>query len=341
MTALTTPAPKTAGQPTVAARPLRWLLRLHRSGLRVWAALVVLLALGLLWLGGPLTDAAAESWRQYDACHGTGPCSYYQDPILRYKDVYAYTTLALNLLPFLVAAWAGAALVGRELENGTAHLAWTQGVSPTRWLTAKLAVPAVPVAAGTSLLVLLHRLAWTAGEGRIGTADHWSAGLTLHANGPTTVALALAGLAAGALAGLLLRRTLSALPAALAATAGLRVLADTAMPHLWPADTSVTSLATGYVYDGIQVDAGLVTSSGAHIADPGCGSAPADACDALHAELDATAFYTTYHPESHYWPLQLTTAALLLAVAAAVTVTAFWLLRRSTATPRARREAAV
>ncbi|MFD7134210.1 ABC transporter permease [Streptomyces sp. NPDC059894] len=328
-------APSTAGHPGPARRHLRWLLRLHLPGLYVWTALVALLALALLWLWGPLTEAAAESWRQYNACVDYDTCAYYQEPILRYKDVYAYTTVALNALPFLVAAWSGAALVGRELEHGTAHLAWTQGLSPLRWLTLKLAVPAVLITAGTSLLVLLHRLAWTAGRGRIDTADLWYDGPTLYANGPTTVALALAGLAAGALAGLLLRRTLPALLTGLVVTTGLRLLADLAMPHLWPAVTRVTSRNTGYVYDGLEADAGLVTSSGAHIADPGCGPAFDEDCATLYDRLDVTGFYTSYHPESHHWPLQFTTAALLLAVAAALTVAAFVLLKRSTATSHA------
>ncbi|MFJ8107598.1 ABC transporter permease [Streptomyces sp. NPDC096132] len=314
----------------------RWLLRLHRPALYVWLGTVVVLAAGLLWLWGPLTDASAAAWRQYRTDCGDGAtCTYDQNAIVRYKSVYNYTTLALTALPFVVAAWAGAALFGRELEQGTAHLAWTQGLSPTRWLATKLAVPAALVATGTGLLVTLHRLMWAAGDGRIDTAKPWHDNLTLHTNGPTTVAFALTGLAAGALAGLLLRRTLPALMLALGAVAAVRVLAAQALPHLWPGVTKISGLRTGPNGAGLEFDSGLVTSDGAHIPDPGCGVVLAahDACDTLYAKLDATGFYATYHPESHYWALQLTTTALVLAVAAALTVAAFTLLRRSTATP--------
>ncbi|GKQ36947.1 ABC transporter permease subunit, partial [Streptomyces sp. A012304] len=314
---------------TPAPHLLRWLYRLHRPAFVLWTGLVALLALALLALWGPLTDAAAEGWRQYDACRQDGRCRYDQDAILRYKDVYTYTTFALNALPFLVAAWSGAALVGRELEHGTARLAWTQGISPIRWLTAKLAVPAVLLTAGTSLLVALHHLAWRAGQGRIDTAKSWYDDPTLHANGPTTVAFVLVGLAAGALAGLVLRRTLPALVLALGLAAAVRFLAGLAMPHLWPGVTRVTSLATGYVHSGIHVESGLVTSTGAHISDPGCGPLSVEACDARYAELDATGFYATYHPPSHYWPLQLTTTALVLTIATALALTAFLLLRNA------------
>ncbi|CAM5648552.1 ABC transporter permease [Streptomyces aurantiogriseus] len=343
MTALATPVAASAPQAGPTRRHLRWLLRLHRPALYAWGALVAVLVLVLLALWGPLLDSSAAAWRDYNAscAPGSEHCRYDQNAIIRYRDVYTYTTFTMNALPFLVAAWSGAALVGRELENGTARLAWTLGLSPTRWLAVKLTVPAVLIAAGTSLLVLLHRLAWEASQGRVDTAKSWYDDPTLHANGPTAVALALAGLAAGALAGLLIRRTLPALLLGLGLAFGLYLLAGLALPHLWPTVSNVTGLDTGYAYEGIEVDSGLVTSSGAHIDDPGCGTTTTDGCAELYTKLDATGFYVDYHPESHYWPLQLTTTALLLAVTVAVTAAAFVLLRRSTATSHGRREAAV
>ncbi|WP_327316132.1 ABC transporter permease [Streptomyces sp. NBC_01235] len=335
MTALALPPAASKDAPGNRPGP-RWLLRLHRPALYAWAGLVAVLAVALVWLWGPLTDSAAEGWRQYRLCDDSGPCQYDQDAIVRFKSVYMYTTGALTVLPFLVGAWAGASLFGRELEHGTAQLAWTQAVSPTRWLATKLAVPAVLVAAGTGLLVALHHLMWSAGVDRIDTTKTWYDNLTLHTNGPTTVAFALTGLAGGALAGVLLRRALPALMLTLGFVAAARVLADLAMPHLWPGVTKVTSLSTGPDGVGITIDSGLVTSTGAHIPDIGCASALPDGCAAAYEKLDATGYYATYHPESHYWPLQLTTTALLLAVAAALTVAAFVLLRRTTATtPRA------
>ncbi|MFE6827221.1 ABC transporter permease [Streptomyces sp. NPDC057690] len=325
--ALSPDSSKTAGRAPGAG----WLFRLHRPALYVWIAVVAVLAVGLLWLGGPLTDASAAAWQEYNEfCLKRGSCHYDPDAIVRYKDVYGYTTGALTALPFVVAAWAGAALFGRELEHGTAQLAWTQGLSPVRWLAVKLIVPAALVTAGTGLLVALHRLMWSAGDGRIDTAKSWYDSLTLHTNGPTTVAFALTGLTAGALGGVLLRRTLPALTLALVSVAATRFLVELVMPHLWPAVTRVSSLADGYRGSGLGVDSGLVTATGAHIADPGCGTA--SDCNTVYADLDVTGFYKTYHPESHFWPLQLTTTALVLTVAAALAVAAFVLLRRATAT---------
>ncbi|MDO0934290.1 ABC transporter permease [Streptomyces sp. DG2A-72] len=325
MTALTAPAPTPAPAPHL----LRWLIRLHRPALYIWAALLVVTAATLLWLGGPLTDDAAAAWREYRACQ-TPQCAYDQDAIILYKDVYNYATIAVLAIPFLIAAWAGASLIGRELENGTDRLAWTQSVSPARWLAAKLAAPAVLVTAGTGLLVLLHHLAWSTGEGKIDTAKPWHDSATFFAGGPVTVALALTGLLVGALAGLVLRRSLAALGAGAVAVAGLWFAVWQALPHLWPTASRLSSLRDGPSLEGMAVDYGLVTSSGDRIADPGCGGTIIPECRPVMERLDATAYYTDFHPASHYWPLQLTATAIVLVVAAAATLIAFRLVRHRT-----------
>jgi hypothetical protein len=312
-------------------RHLRGLLRLHRPALYVWTGLVVVLAALLLWLGGPLTDASAAAWQQYDACQMDPACAYDQDAILLYKDVSLYTSFGVLVLPFLVAAWAGASLIGREVETGTARLAWTQGVSPTRWLVAKLALPAALVTAGTALLALLHHLAWTAGQGRVDTAKAWYTIETLYTGGPVLVALALAGLAAGALLGLLQRRSLPALVGAVCATAVLWGATQSALPGLWPTVTQVSSLRDGPKGSGITVAEGLLTADGDRVDPQSCGSSIQPSCQELFDRLDAVGFYKDYHPASHHWPLQFMATGVLLTVAALLTVLAFRVLRHRTA----------
>jgi hypothetical protein len=322
------PAPSAAASPP---RQLRWLLRLHRPALYAWAGLVVVLAALLLWLGGPLTDASAAAWKQYNAC-AMEACAYDQDAILRYKDVLLYTSSAVLAVPFLVAVWSGASLIGRELETGTAQLAWTQGVSPTRWLAAKLTLPAALVTAGTSLLVLLNHLAWSAGRGRVDNAKSWYSFETLYGGGPVLVALALAGLAAGALLGLLLRRSLAALVGSACVTGVLWIGTFLAMPHLWPTVTRVSSLRDGPRGSGITVAEGLLTADGDRIDIPRyCGSSIDPSCGTLLDRLDAVSFYKDHHPQSHYWPLMLMATGVLFAVAALLTVLAFRVLRHRTA----------
>lgn len=312
-----------------APRQLRWLLRLHRPALLSGAAIVLLTGAALLWLGGPLTDASAAAWKQYNACGFTPSCAYDQSSILLYKDVYTYTTTAVLVVPFLVAAWAGGSLTGRETESGTVRLAWTQGVSPARWLASRLAFPAVLTAAATGLLVWLHRLARTAADGRVDTAKPWYDFATFYANGTVPVALALAGLAVGALAGLLLRRSVAALATSAAVLGALWAAVHTALPHLWPAVTEVSGLGEGPLGSGIWVGEGVLTADGDRLTAP-CRTGSIPGCHSTLADLDAVSFYRDFHPAAHYWPLHLVASGVLLLVAALAALAAFRLLRHRT-----------
>ncbi|MFE1507210.1 ABC transporter permease [Streptomyces sp. NPDC058726] len=328
-TLTTVPAESTTTGPAHAPRQVRWLIRLHRPALLAGAALVLLTGAALLWLAGPLADASATAWKQYNACAVDDRCSYDQDAILGYKDLYNYTTYAVLAVPFLVAAWAGGSLTGREMESGTARLAWTQGVSPARWLASRLAFPAALTVAATGLLALLHRLAWTAGRGRIDTALSWDHYPTFYANGTVPVALALAGLAAGVLAGLLLRRAIAALAAAAVAVGALWAAVHSALPHLWPAATRVSSLREGARGDGIWVGQGVLTVDGDQVAAP-CYTSMIPGCEASLSDVHAINFYRDFHPAAHYWPLQLVASAIVLAVAALLAYSAFRILRHRT-----------
>ncbi|MFD0224428.1 ABC transporter permease [Streptomyces hirsutus] len=330
--ALTTPAPSATGRS--APRQLRWLLRLHRPALITCAALTVLLGAALLWLAGPVTDAAAAALKEYSACDFSPPCSYDRGAVQLHTNLYTYSTFAVLVLPFLVAAWSGGSLIGREMESGTAHFAWTQGVSPARWLVSRLTFPAALTVTATGLTAWLHRRAWAAGEHRLQTSEPWDDATTFYANGTFPVALALTGLAVGVLAGLVLRRALAALATAVATIGVLWAAIHTALPSLWPSVTKVTSLQEGATGEGIWIGEGVLTADGDRLSAP-CYSGGMPSCRAALDDIGAVKFYRDFHPESHYWPLQLVASGILLVVAVLVTVAAFRLLRRRTGRTKA------
>ncbi|MEW2318280.1 ABC transporter permease [Streptomyces bauhiniae] len=309
----------------------RWTFRLHRWALAVWAALVVVGAGLLVWLAGPLMDEAARGWQQLQACQAS-VCTIDNAAMGRYSSLYDLLTDGMFLMPFLVAAWAGATLTARELESGTALLAWTQGVTPARWLASRLALPALAVTAGGGVLVALHRYAWSASEDRVGTRAGWWLLRTFYANGPALVAVCLAALALGALTGLLVPRTLPALGITVGATALLFAAVHWLMPHLWPSVTEVSRFQDGYrgLYTGVELSHGMTTRSGARVPTPECDARSMDVCRRIYEQHDGTGFYTTFHPASHFWPLQLTTTALLLLLTALLTAASFVVLRRRT-----------
>ncbi|MEV8551418.1 ABC transporter permease [Streptomyces glaucescens] len=329
MTAVTATAAPTA-PPSRGPRGLTWLmLRLHRSALWFWLMLLATAAAALLWAYGPGADAARDEFRRME-CGPTGTpslsCDYAGPAYQDYDLALAVGAGLLYLAPLLTAAWAGGALIGRELESGTARLAWTQSVPPARWLAAKLAVPAALIAAGTSALTALHRLVWASdGELREGRRE-WHHDPSYLANGPLATAHTLLGLAVGVLTGLLVRRALPALAAALAAQLALLWALTSVRPRLWPAET-VTGTEGHPGADGMIVEEGVVTAGGERIPDPAC--LEDIRCS---AGREITALYQDYHPAGHFWPLQLAETGIVLALGALAVLAAFRLLRHRTGT---------
>nr|BFF25825.1 hypothetical protein GCM10025732_37900 [Glycomyces mayteni] len=119
-----------------------------------------------LWTAAVLAAAAAYllylAWDVRDAYRTlVTECTAECDQAAHYLDDrfgLPLTLIGLLLLAGLAVfgAFWGAPLVARELEAGTHRLAWTQSVTRTRWLTAKLAVAGgVGVLLAGSLTLLL------------------------------------------------------------------------------------------------------------------------------------------------------------------------------------------
>ncbi|MFG2420304.1 hypothetical protein ACGFWD_14770 [Streptomyces sp. NPDC048448] len=309
---------------TVSGLP--WtVLRVHRPALVLWGAFVAVVAGLLVWAVEIEADRArAELARcaHHDACSVTAT--------LFYGDTIRWAGLALCFSFCAVAAWAGASLVARELESGTAQLAWTQSVSPVRWLTAKLAVPALALTLGGAVLVPLFRWVWSNNPDRLD--DGWSGFNTFVALGPATVAYALCALAVGALAGLLLGRALPALGVTLAVMLLLNQILGTFRADLWPKVTRTGVTAAGLPHRAWQLENGVLVH-GHRVANPDYGHCVGTAARIRRCAADhgITGHYAVYHPVSHFWPLHLVETGIVLAVATAATATAFRLLRRRTA----------
>ncbi|KOV95029.1 hypothetical protein [Streptomyces sp. NRRL B-3648] len=277
----------------------RTVLRLHRTALACWALFVTAVLGGLGWLGG----VSAPHIRHLEAtCAPSDLCNIpyvgwvYGERLDNVASVIGYGFLA-------VAAYAGGALIGREMETGTAQLAWTQGVTPARWLAAKLAVPALALTAGDGVLVAAFRWAWSPHRD-LRPGDDWSFGGIFLARGPATPAYALCALAVGALTALLLRRALPALAVSLGATGLLHLVLARVRPYLWPRLTRTEPHAYELDDSAWQVAQGRTAGGG---------------------------YRATYHPPSHFWPLHLMETGIVLAAAALATAAAFALVRRRTA----------
>ncbi|MFJ6697019.1 hypothetical protein ACIQM4_13255 [Streptomyces sp. NPDC091272] len=113
---------------------------------------------------------------------------------------FAFAEAVRLALPLLGGALVAGPMVADELASGTYKTAWTQSVTPARWLLAKTAVAAGVLLA---LLVPLSVLLW-----RVRVAG---AGADEPVVAVSSLAHALFTVASGALAGLLVRRAVPAM----------------------------------------------------------------------------------------------------------------------------------
>ncbi|GGT23669.1 hypothetical protein GCM10010222_76870 [Streptomyces tanashiensis] len=264
-------------------------------------------------------------------------------------DTRAYETLRLALeygsawllfLPLLVGAFVAGPLVAREFESGTYKLSLTQSVSPADWLRSKLLTATAVALLTTLALIGVFRIGWSRVSGTYGLG--WADRGSYEATGIVLFAYVLAAVAVGALVGQLIRRTLVAM-AATGLVMGVVVLVLGTFRWSFLAVKTATAPAGPTLWtpeNGLTMETGLLTSSGAHFDRLICWEEAArtpgtDATEGLWGKVEAqcqarhgvTTQYVDYHPESHFWPTQLIESGILLALAALAAFAAFRVLR--------------
>ncbi|MFE3120792.1 hypothetical protein [Streptomyces niveus] len=310
--------------------PLWVSVRLHRTPLLIAAgtvlAGVLILVAYRMWIGGVADDFAATgcvlSGDDRPDCFQ--PFRDFHDDMLAYHRVTQYGAFFLQLLPAVIGAFIAGPVVARELESGTYKLAWTQSDSPARWFASKL----LPVAAPVLLLVppLTALLAWVNASVPANSPYdplRWYQTTGYLSRGTAPLTYALLGIAVGALVGLLVRRTVPAMSVALLALGGVFLAMNRVREWLWPTRTA-TSPLDGYPSLGRAAwsrDNGLLDAAGNRLPDMNCEVS-------CQAERGAAVRYLDYHPESHFWPLQLVETGIVLVLAAACVFAAFKVLGR-------------
>ncbi|MFC8825085.1 ABC transporter permease [Streptomyces sp. NPDC057137] len=312
---------------TLTPRGPAWVaIRQNRPAL--WTALLItVLAVGCwiaarVWVGS--TGFVVSCGKGCDA--STNAAGWF-----RWAENYVAGTAIL--LPLLVAAFTAGPLIARELASGTYRLAWTQSVSPARWLAVRLACAAAVATAGTVLLVVTFRWSrsYTLSEpyASMFTSLSWDDREAFPAMGLTAVGYVLLAVAVGALAAVLVRRTLPAMAVGLVATGGVGLLFAWVRPYLWPTLTAERK-GMGAVADSSHpwiVQRGVVLADGSRMTQEECWDM-GYAKSPCGSESPDLVNFADYHPTSHLWPLQLVETGIVLLLAAACVFAAFKVLRR-------------
>jgi ABC-2 family transporter protein len=155
------------------------------------------------------------------ACVSSGNCRDVGIKIGTLDRLLELVGTGLVAVPALVGAFWGAPLIAREFESGTHRLAWTQSVTRTRWLAAKLTVVGLGSVAVSGLLSLMVTW-WSTPVDSVRT-NRFGAGMFGERN-VAPLGYAAFGFALGIVAGLLIRRTLPAMATTLAAFLAVRIV---------------------------------------------------------------------------------------------------------------------
>ena len=280
-----------------------------------------------------------------------------------YDRLYTLMQYLMLIAPGLIGIFWGAPLIGRELETGTHQLAWSQTVTRTRWLAAKLAGVGGASIAAAALLGYL--LAWWSGPlDQIAGNRFGAATFVTHDIVP--IGYAAFSFALGATLGLVLRRTLAAMAVTIAVFIGIQILMPAVVrPHLispttatFPVDQATAAHVWGFyeenggVYLGglpvppaawvlstspMEDSAGRVVPLSAHLScfhsQVSAASATGDSGPDIEQLAGCLAQYdlhedVTYQPVSHYWALQRFETGIFVALAAALSGFCFWRIRR-------------
>lgn len=316
MTAATAPAPP-AGRPQPV--PWAWLAwvtwRQHRAGLAGTTAVLGGLGLYLLITGLLIHSSPASVSSQTP------------------KIISAL----ILLLPVLIGSFTGAPLLARELETGTFRYAWTQGCGRSRLAVTKLALLAgalTAAAAAFSALFSWYIQPFIA-DGQLPALKPLVFGL----RGVAFAAWTLAAFSIAAFAGTLIRRTVPALAASLAAVAGLE-LATTFLlrPHyLAPLTTrgGVPGMPPSRLSGSSLVLSSWTTRPGGRVVNQDVINQAEGRFryspdpNALSAWLTQHHFtqWWTYQPQSRFWPFQLIEGSWLLALSVILIAVTIWLVR--------------
>jgi len=233
--------------------------------------------------------------------------------VRKFTNATQLVSIPLLAVPGFLGAITGPLLLGRELEQGTWRMAWSQTVPRTRWLITKLALVTgglVVFGAAVTALVSWYQVPLDQVSSRLQLSAYITGGLVF-----TCSLLCAFGL--GVLTGLLLRNTIGA-------------------------------MVVAYIAWEIVGAPGILLSSSLHIPGPatmrlpcrdGCPGASASSVlpvtghfgdQVLSVTRSGAQVIVSYIPAGRFWTLQFIAGGIYLLVGAAAVACAVWLLHRRT-----------
>jgi hypothetical protein len=334
--------------------------RQHRAQAAVGAVVFAAVATGLL-IVGTVARIRARSLDLPACLSAQRDCEGALEKLHGYFHTIPPFTGALVVLPILAGMFWGAPLVSREYEAGTHRLAWTQSVSPLRWITTKLVlIFAVVTAAALAISVLaLWALSplMPAFGGRFNSTWYDIQGIV-------PVACMVFALSVGIAASALIRRTIPAMAVTILVYAFARIPIHWVRPHFAPSATRTVNVPlndllqnavgspsedfTRTLRPGDWFIEGQVTDPSGHLLRATMNNidilrsycpdlaatrtelGPLTPSAACQAKLQGMSLHETitYQPASHFWSVQVAESVIFLISAALLVGAAIFAVTR-------------
>jgi hypothetical protein len=304
---------------------MTWVVwRQHRAQLAIIGAILLAFAALVAVTGTQLADEY-QRIRTCTDCSGGGLMQGHQ-----LARILVNLTVAV---PLLLGVFLGTTIVGREVEQATHVLAWTQSISRRRWLATKL----VSVFLGTAVLTGVMSALATWWSSTLNSAEGYRfEGLQFDTQNLSPVAYSLFAVALGFAAGAVLRRMLPAAGVTVVGFVAVRLFVELSLrPHYrtavlvsHPLFERVDRPSGAWSFGQKLVD-GVGNTVHGPLRIPGRCTAEVTRAAADRCLTDlGYRFVSSVHPADRYWPFQWTEAAIFVGLAAVLVAIGAWVVLR-------------
>lgn len=236
--------------------------------------------------------------------------------------LFGWTPYAPTIFCALIAAFWAAPMLSREYENRTHLLAWSQDVSPKRWLIGKAAVLAVAAVVVMTVVALATRHMFSGTYGRPFSIEVFDSNLFV------VVAHTLFGIALGLAFSALFRQTLLAVGATVTVFFATRVFsAAIVRPYYlppvqtfkpWEVRPAGEPPTRQVPTDGYRIDSGYADAAGNPMEVPEACRFSGYSYDTCVKENGVAGHYAIFQPPERIPVFQLIEVAIFLVLAAAL-----------------------
>ena len=302
---------------------MTWLLwRQHRAQMAIVAGLLAVFAIPVVVTGRHLSDGLV-------ACRANGPCGGLLD---HYNAMLTSVNLTVAV-PLIFGIFWGVSVIGRELETGTATLAWSQSVTRRHWVRVKLLWLFGTTLVASSALTTL--VTWWSNT-RNALQESRFSGLPFDLENLSPVGYSLFSAALGLAAGVAWRRVLPAVATTIAGFVGVRMIVELVLrPHYMAPVRRLVSMGAapegprgGWSYDTELVHNGHVIAGNVVGVPDACarGVGRRD----LNQCMDAQGYRVriSYQPAGRYWTFQWIEFGIFAALSVLLVGAALVVLRR-------------